>query len=287
MIALIVGGAVLVIALIAAGAFLLLRSGGEEEPTPVVEATQPAGPVDVEVTLRWGSSADLDLQVFDPAGDGVSHARTQIPSGGTLDQDANQGCEQTTTRPVERVSWSEGRAETGAYFVQVSYPLECLGGTGTQSFQLSVVLDGESVAMLSDEIEPGEVLDLLAFSYPAGIVDDWRAFDDVPHQAPPPQPSDPGARQEPEPAPPPQQAPANVGDLPSGLFCRDLNAMGYPYWDAVAYWELEGRPSRMDAAGNGIPCETVYPYEDVRDYWGIAVDPDFEEGGDVWWEDDL
>jgi hypothetical protein len=59
-----------------------------------------------------------------------------------------------------------------------------------------------------------------------------------------------------------------ISDLASGLFCRDLAPLGYSYADAVAYWTREGRPDRMDADGNGIPCETVYPTDDVRGFWG-------------------
>ena len=59
-----------------------------------------------------------------------------------------------------------------------------------------------------------------------------------------------------------------VTDLESGLFCRDLRPRGYNYADAVQYWMIEGRPDRMDADRNGIPCETVYPESDVLDYWG-------------------
>lgn len=57
-------------------------------------------------------------------------------------------------------------------------------------------------------------------------------------------------------------------DLPGGLACRDLVAAGLSYPDAVAYWYLDGTPSSMDADGNSIPCETVYPASDVRAYWG-------------------
>jgi hypothetical protein len=54
-----------------------------------------------------------------------------------------------------------------------------------------------------------------------------------------------------------------------GLLCRDLRH-GWPptaagqlgadaafLWSLV-YWNLEGQPARMDADGNGIPCETLY-----------------------------
>jgi hypothetical protein len=60
-------------------------------------------------------------------------------------------------------------------------------------------------------------------------------------------------------------------DLPAGLFCRDLVSMGYDYEAAVAYWEHEGRPDRMDADVDGIPCETVYPAGDVTAFWGDSA----------------
>lgn len=69
-------------------------------------------------------------------------------------------------------------------------------------------------------------------------------------------------------APTTTSTPAPVVDLPAGLFCRDLAAMGYLYESAVAYWEHEGRADRMDADRNGIPCETVYSTEDVEAFWG-------------------
>jgi hypothetical protein len=59
-----------------------------------------------------------------------------------------------------------------------------------------------------------------------------------------------------------------VTDLEPGLFCRDLRSLDYSYTEAVHYWAVEGRPDRMDADGNGIPCETVYPEGDVVAYWG-------------------
>jgi hypothetical protein len=60
-----------------------------------------------------------------------------------------------------------------------------------------------------------------------------------------------------------------AANLPNGLFCRDLAARGYNYAEAVWYWDVQGRPSRMDASGNGIPCQTVYPRAEVDAYWGV------------------
>lgn len=66
---------------------------------------------------------------------------------------------------------------------------------------------------------------------------------------------------------------------PKGLFCRDLlsadtdafpfDGSGRPaqsafFWSLV-YWSLEGEPTRMDADGNGTPCETLYEPEVVEE----------------------
>lgn len=55
--------------------------------------------------------------------------------------------------------------------------------------------------------------------------------------------------------------------LESGLFCRDLNAKGLSLSDAIGYWLREGRPARMDADGNGLPCETVFDQQDFAGFF--------------------
>lgn len=74
--------------------------------------------------------------------------------------------------------------------------------------------------------------------------------------------------------------------LGAGLSCRDLQSAGYGAVEAVAYWLREGMPARMDADGNGIPCETVY---DMGEFMALAGDLSqdllcrdvFEAGGDT------
>ena len=63
-----------------------------------------------------------------------------------------------------------------------------------------------------------------------------------------------------------------------GLFCRDLDAKGLSIADAVAYWLREGRPARMDADGNGIPCETVF---DRKDFAGFFATESGEASGQL------
>lgn len=58
------------------------------------------------------------------------------------------------------------------------------------------------------------------------------------------------------------------GGYVGSLTCAQLRSRGFSYIQAVSYWYSEGEPSRMDADGNGQPCETVYPAADVRYYYG-------------------
>jgi hypothetical protein len=50
-----------------------------------------------------------------------------------------------------------------------------------------------------------------------------------------------------------------------GRYCAIMYAAGWSYERALAYYEGHGRPAHMDADGDGIPCETVYP-EAGEDY---------------------
>lgn len=63
----------------------------------------------------------------------------------------------------------------------------------------------------------------------------------------------------------------DVGLLPAGLFCRDLRQMGLTFVAAVDYWRREGQTDRMDIDLNGVPCETVYPVEEVRSIFPSAT----------------
>ena len=77
----------------------------------------------------------------------------------------------------------------------------------------------------------------------------------------------------------PDLLPGTVSDrLGAGKFCRDvLNPEiglsdwvadpGRRYFGAVLYWFEEGRPNRMDADINGIPCETLVDAGVVTDFW--------------------
>lgn len=125
-----------------------------EDPqcTGTTTTTRPNEPQlgtgDVQVTLRWQSTADLDLAVTDPSGETVGYFNRQVTSGGQLDVDSNANCETLTTTPVENVFWPEGMSPDGDYTITVSYFDQCPGGGGTQPFTLDVKIGTRSVDVI-------------------------------------------------------------------------------------------------------------------------------------------
>jgi hypothetical protein len=103
-------------------------------PTPSVGTGQ------VQVTLTWYSSAqvDLDLHVTDPAGQTVYYNNKTVASGGSLDRD-NQCDDYVNGRP-ENVFWSA--APTGDYTVVVKWYEACTSGASSMPFTVRVVNKG-------------------------------------------------------------------------------------------------------------------------------------------------
>jgi hypothetical protein len=70
-------------------------------------------------------------------------------------------------------------------------------------------------------------------------------------------------------------------------FCRELAEEGgalfsVGYTGAVAYWFLEGRPERMDADLDGVPCETVFPHDELAAFWsGLPEESALDDPGDA------
>lgn len=80
---------------------------------------------DVQVTLRWNTSDDLDLIVVDPAGSIVDFGSPIAPSGGQLDVDANGFCQTQSLAPVENIFWPIGAAPDGEYLAYVTLAIPC------------------------------------------------------------------------------------------------------------------------------------------------------------------
>ncbi len=98
---------------------------------------------DVQVTLRWDTSDDLDLYVQDPAGDEVYYGNPAVASGGLLDVDANAGCAQQMASPVENIYWPTDGGVPGDYVVTVDLFSYC-GDEVPINFTLTTLVKGET-----------------------------------------------------------------------------------------------------------------------------------------------
>lgn len=118
----------------------------EVPTTPAVETStgQALGTGDIQVTLRWTSTDDLDLAVNDPNGDVVAFFSPTVPSGGQLDVDANAGCGGTTTSPIENIFWPTGEAPTGEYTLAVNLFTRCEPSNTPIAFSVRLLVRGET-----------------------------------------------------------------------------------------------------------------------------------------------
>ena len=99
---------------------------------------------DVQASLTWSSTADLDLHVIDPDGDEIWY-RNPGPTdeGGFLDHDANAACGEQAVHPAENVVWPTGQAPLGHYQVWVELWGDC--SAPDLSWHLVVRTHGEVV----------------------------------------------------------------------------------------------------------------------------------------------
>jgi hypothetical protein len=121
-------------------------------PAPTAAPTTPlavpptisVGTGDVQATLLWASSDDLDLHVTDPAGEDIYYSHRTSASGGQLDHDDIPGCGAATQTHVENVFWPTGGAPPGQYKVYVVLYRQCSTGSPV-SFELRVTVGGRVV----------------------------------------------------------------------------------------------------------------------------------------------
>lgn len=101
------------------------------------------GTGDVQVTLRWATSDDLDLSVTDPNGQAVSFFSPAVGSGGQLDADANAGCLEQSPEPIENVFWPPTQAPAGNYTITVSLFQSCTNGEPVP-FTVTLLVQGNT-----------------------------------------------------------------------------------------------------------------------------------------------
>jgi len=112
-----------------------------DTPIPAQTRISTLGTGDVQVTLIWNSINDLDLWVQDPNGEIIFYDHSTSASGGKLDVDANAGCENVTTQPVENIFWPATKAPRGSYLVSVNYYQQC-DNVAPTPFTIRVLVDG-------------------------------------------------------------------------------------------------------------------------------------------------
>jgi hypothetical protein len=112
---------------------------------PVQIAEQPTlGTGDIQVTLRWTSTDDLDMAVTDPEGQIVTYFNPSVASGGQLDVDANAGCSETTSSPIENIFWPPSEAPEGEYAIEISLYSRCSTVSGPISYTLTLLVQGNT-----------------------------------------------------------------------------------------------------------------------------------------------
>ena len=129
------------------GQFQLTLSGpGSDVPSALTELALPDG--DIEVTLLWGTSADLQLLVRDPIGGSVFDDIPFGGSGGILQEAGNVNCVPAASgAPVSYIYWPPGRMRPGTYEVEVWYQNPCTELPAALDFTLVIEALGRTVAV--------------------------------------------------------------------------------------------------------------------------------------------
>ncbi|AKF08196.1 MopE-related protein [Sandaracinus amylolyticus] len=99
----------------------------------------------IQVTLAWGTGADIDLYVTDPYGETISYQRRQSASGGILDHDARGACV-AGGDTIENVYWSSPQPPRGTYQVELHYWGNC-GAAGPTPAQVSISVGGRVIGV--------------------------------------------------------------------------------------------------------------------------------------------
>ena len=119
--------------------------GTDVLPTPAL--TPPPnlrlGSGDVQVTLLWTDSSDLDLHVIDPTGAEIYYSNASSPSGGKLDHDEIPGCSSAPTTHVENIFWAAGTAPAGQYQAFVNNYGPC---SAPADYQLTIRSGGQVIS---------------------------------------------------------------------------------------------------------------------------------------------
>jgi hypothetical protein len=111
----------------------------------------------LQITLEWGATADMNLEVRDPVGGSLRWATPDVPSGGRFGTNVNQNCEAVTSNASEEASWLPGAIPTGSYEILVYFDQDCENSGESVSFTITTVIDGTAQEPVNGTLEPGQV----------------------------------------------------------------------------------------------------------------------------------
>ena len=128
------------------GQFEISLSGPNSDvASQAISLDLPQG--DIEVSLYWSTSADLQLLVRDPSGQSVFDDSPLVASGGILQEVGNVNCIPATTgAPVSYIYWPPGAMRPGTYEVEVWYQNACSDLPPPVDFTLLIEVNGSLVA---------------------------------------------------------------------------------------------------------------------------------------------
>ena len=109
---------------------------------------------DIQITLTWDNTADLDLYVTDPWDETICYYNTTSASGGWLDIDDMNGY------GPENIFWDNNSAPSGYYYVEVDY----YSGYSAANFNVSITI-GSEVNSFNGLIGVNETIEVCSFYY--------------------------------------------------------------------------------------------------------------------------
>ena len=124
----------------------------------LIEAALRYGSGDVQVTMTWNNTADIDLYVTDPMGETIYYANPFSSSGGQLDIDDVDG------HGPENIFWNNGNAPAGNYSVSVNH----FSGVSPTNFSVRVQVLGQS-AIYNGSVSSDETITVTSFNTLSGL----------------------------------------------------------------------------------------------------------------------
>lgn len=117
---------------------------------------------DMEITLHWNTTSNLNLRVTGPDGYTIVPGVPPSPTGGYFQQaiGANENCTTAEGAALEVITWDKGTAPSGLYHIEAEHVNSCFPEQEDNTlFWVSVKNDGPEVEFWVFFIEAGELFE--------------------------------------------------------------------------------------------------------------------------------